>query len=139
MPRAIRLFSAAAAVLAIGALSACAPRSQDPEPSIASVSGRQEFVTVVFDLESWFGDHDLLDTMWPTEERAIEALEIAGVGSIDGNSIGDSEYVLYFYGDDRREVWRLIEPIMRDAPVPLSRVELSTSIDDASPDVIEID
>ena len=77
--------------------------------------------------------------MWPTEERAIAALEAAGIGSIDDNSIGGSESELAFYGDDRHEVWRLIEPIMRDAPVPLSRVELATSIDDVSPEVIEVE
>ena len=93
----------------------------------------------VVDLESSFGDEDLLDIMWPTEERAIAALEPSGVGSIEGNSIGGSEYELYFYGDDRHEVWRLIEPIMRDAPVPVSRVELATSIDDAAPEVIEVE
>ena len=84
----------------------------------------EDLVLVVFSLDAEFGDESTLEEMWPIEDRAIGALEASGLGYIDGNEIGASEYALYFYGTDREALWRLLEPIMRDAPIPLSRVEL---------------
>jgi hypothetical protein len=96
-----------------------------------------EWVVVVFELESEFGSPWLLTNMWPTEEAAIVALEEAGLGTIDGNEIGDSTYALYFYGDDSEAMWREIEPIMRDAPVPVAYVELWPDTFESEPRVIE--
>lgn len=67
---------------------------------------------------------DLLDAMWPVEERAMIAIEESGLGYIDGNGIGAGEYDLYFYGADHEAVWELLEPILREAPLPLRSVTL---------------
>ena len=97
----------------------------------------EDLVLVVFSLDAEFGDESTLEEMWPVEDRAIEALEASGLGYIDGNEIGASEYALYFYGADREAMWRLLEPIMREAPIPLSRVELWPPGDSPGPAIID--
>lgn len=87
------------------------------------------------------GAHDALPFGWmellqPTEEAAIEALEESGVGYIDGNEIGDHGYELYFVGDDGHAVWSVLEPVLRDSPVPWTRVELRTGLEDPNPIVV---
>lgn len=95
-----------------------------------------EVVLVVFALREEFGPENLLDIMWPLEERAMTAIESAGLGYLDGNEVGDSEYSLYFFGDDREAMWKVLEPIMTTAPYPLARVELWPPGRDAEPRVI---
>ncbi|SIT78756.1 hypothetical protein SAMN05880545_1927 [Microbacterium sp. RU33B] len=97
----------------------------------------EDLVLVVFALDTEFGDDSTLEQMWAVEDRAAAALETSGSGYIDGNEIGASEYALYFYGTDREDVWQVLEPIMRDAPIPLSRVELWPPGESAEPTVIE--
>lgn len=77
-----------------------------------------------------------MDQLLPTEMAAIEALESADVGTIDGNEIGDGTYELYFVGDDREEVWEVLAPIFEDAPIPWSRVELRLELEDPDPIVL---
>lgn len=95
-----------------------------------------ETVLVVFALQDEFGPENLLDVMWPLEDRAMTAIESAGLGYLDGNEVGDSEYSLYFFGDDREAMWKLLEPIMSTAPYPLARVELWPPGREAEPLVI---
>jgi hypothetical protein len=118
-----------------GALSGCLSALI---PDAASTDEWDEFVTVTFALESEFGDDELLEQMWPIEEQAIEALESAGLGTIDGDDVGGHEYSLWFYGADREAMWDVLEPIMRTAPLPLSRVALWPAGDDTEPEVIEL-
>ncbi len=108
------------------------------ENSSAEESVHQEdLVVAVFTLEAEFGSESLLDDMWPVEERAMEALEHAGAGYIDGNEIGDSEYALYFYGTDREVMWSLLKPVLEDAPIPLTRVALWPPGEAAEPTIIQ--
>lgn len=97
----------------------------------------EDLVLVVFALDAEFGNDSTLKQMWAVEDRAAAALESSGAGYIDGNEIGASEYALYFYGTDREAMWQVLEPIMRDAPIPLSRVELWPPGESAEPTVIE--
>lgn len=97
----------------------------------------EDLVLAVFALDAEFGSETLLDDMAPVEEQAMEALEDAGAGYIDGNEIGRSEYALYFYGTDRGAMWKLLEPILEDAPIPLTRVELWPPGEAAEPTIIE--
>lgn len=97
----------------------------------------EDLVLVVFALEAEFGDDRTLEQMWEVEDRAAAALETSGAGYIDGNEIGAAEYALYFYGADREAMWQVLEPIMRDAPIPLTRVELWPPGESAEPTVIE--
>jgi len=43
---------------------------------------------------------------------------------------------VFFYGDDADEMWRVLEPVFAEAPIPWTRVELSDGSDDASPEVL---
>lgn len=77
-----------------------------------------------------------MDALLPAEMAAVEALETSGLGYIDGNEIGDHGYELYFVGSDRHAVWGVLEPELRDAPVPWTRVELRTHLEDVDPIVL---
>ena len=77
-----------------------------------------------------------MDALLPLEEAAIDALAESGTGDIDGNEIGEHGYELYFVGEDRHAVWATIEPIFRDSPVPWSKVELRSSLEDSDPIVL---
>lgn len=77
-----------------------------------------------------------MDALLPIEMAAIEALEESGVGSIDGNEIGNHGYELYFVGEDREAIWAVLEPVLRESPVPWTRVELRARLEDPAPTVI---
>ncbi len=49
------------------------------------------------------------------EDPLIEAIETAGVGEFDGNTIGPQEAILYMYGPDGDALWKAVEPILREA------------------------
>jgi len=68
-----------------------------------------------------------------TELAADKALRRADLGLIDGNEVGQGEYDLNFVGTDRKEMWRVLEPIFEEAPVEWVRVELRNGIDDKFP------
>lgn len=77
-----------------------------------------------------------MDRLLPVEEAAIEALEGSGLGSIDGNEIGDHGYELYFVGNDRHAMWAALESVLRESPVPWTRVELRVDLEDPDPIVL---
>jgi hypothetical protein len=96
----------------------------------------EEWVIVSFQGSEEEMPGNWLNALLPTEMAAIEALESADIGTIDGNDIGDHEYQLYFVGDDRHAVWEVLAPIFAEAPVAWSRVELRRNFEDPNPDVI---
>ncbi|MFJ6678783.1 hypothetical protein ACIQLK_06605 [Microbacterium sp. NPDC091382] len=152
-PRALRLPAAMLFLAAGAALSACSPMSllqmrlsdvtgeSDPDTSAEIIEesdpgAGDAWVTVSFEVNEEEFDVDLMDALFETELAADEALLDAGAGQIDGNGAGVGGYDLYFVGDDTAEMWRVLEPVFADAPVPWTRVELSDGLDDASPEVL---
>lgn len=97
----------------------------------------EDLVLAVFALDAEFGSDSTLEAMWAVEDEAMEALEEADAGYIDGNEIGAGEYSLYFYGTNRETMWEVLKPILEEAPIPLSRVELWPPEDDAEPTIIQ--
>jgi len=83
-----------------------------------------DMLVVVFALAERLGSIDVMDAMWPIEERAIEAIDASGLGFLDGNDIGAGEYGICFFGGDWKAMWELLKPIMQTAPVPLDRLEI---------------
>lgn len=79
---------------------------------------------------------ELMDALESTELRAAEALEAAGVGFIDGNEVGDDSYELYFNGKDAPAMWKVLEPVLAQAPTGWDRVELRDGLEDPHPTVI---
>ena len=49
------------------------------------------------------------------EDPLIDAIEAAGVGEFDGNEVGPDEALLFMYGPDANALWRVVEPVLRDA------------------------
>jgi hypothetical protein len=49
------------------------------------------------------------------EDPLIDAIEAAGVGEFDGNEVGPDEALLFMYGPDADALWRVVEPVLRDA------------------------
>jgi hypothetical protein len=79
-------------------------------------------------------------TMWSlvdTELAADKALQESGAGIIDGNEVGPGSYELYFVGSDRDEMWRILEPILAEAPVRWSHAELRHGLGDEDPVVVD--
>jgi hypothetical protein len=80
---------------------------------------------------------DAFDALIDTELAADAALDAADAGWIDGNEIGDNRYGLYFVGQDRRKMWSILEPVLAEAPVSWTAVELRNGFEDAAPTVID--
>ena len=96
----------------------------------------QQWVIVTFSGSDQIMPIGWMDALLPTEMAAIEALEAADVGYIDGNDVGQHEYQLYFVGNDRHVVWGTIEPAFTAAPIRWTRVELRRDFDDSEPEVL---
>lgn len=154
--RALRLPAAMLFLAAGVALSACSPSSlwqmklsdvtggSDPDTSAEIIeepdpADGDAWVTVSFEAREDEFDIDLMDALFETELAADEALVDAGVGQIDGNGAGAGGYDVFFVGADADEMWRVLEPVFAEAPVPWTRVELSDGFDDASPEVLTRD
>lgn len=123
---------AIAVIAALAGLSACA----------ASASGNQSgaepdhWVVVTFSDAGDRLDLDAMDSLLETEMDADDALRAAGAGWIDGNEMGEHQYDLYFVGNDRDEMWAVLEPIFASAPIKWSRVELRDGLDDPAAVVV---
>lgn len=111
-------------------VASSAPDEQSGDPYT------DDMVLVAFRLDSNPRDVDVVEQMLPIEQRAIEALDESGIGYYDGNEFGDGEFALYFFGADREAMWKLLEPIVSEAPYPLDRAELWPPGSDSEPDVI---
>jgi hypothetical protein len=77
-----------------------------------------------------------MDALLPVEMAAVEALEGSGLGTIDGNEIGQYEYELYFVGSDAADMWEVLAPVFEEAPVAWTRVELRDGLEDPAPTVV---
>ncbi len=112
-------------------VSACSSDAADPadEPD----AGPRDWVVVSYDVPK--GDPALM-VLLDTERAVDRALQRSGAGVIDGNEVGQGRYDLYLVGADREELWDLVEPILADAPVRWTRVELRDGLHDPDPGVI---
>ena len=95
-----------------------------------------EWVVVSFEETGERFDFNLMEVLLETETAADEALLGSDLGFLDGNDIGDHQYELYFAGSDREAMWKILEPVFERAPVPWTRVELRSELEDTSPRVI---
>lgn len=144
-----RLLTRALAVLAIGAVSACSLLGAPaPEPARAgvddsvdddSVSGGydgtgDDWVVVIYAVDD--GGFDPMLELLDTEMAADAALYEAGAGWIDGNDIGSESYDLYFMGDDADVMWAVLEPVLAEAPVAWTAVELRDGLTDPDPTIL---
>ncbi len=98
----------------------------------------EDLVLVTFSIADGIELIEVRRVMGPIEERADAALGSSGLGYLDGWGSGGDTYDVFFYGEDRDAMWLLLEPIMRDAPIPLLRVELWPPGMDAVPTVIDL-
>jgi len=140
-----RALAAAMVVLGAIGLTACAgdplapTTASQPTDSVEAVMSTEHWVVVTFGGQEAWMSGDLLDQLLPTEMAADEALTESGVGYIDGNDIGANEYQLYFVGEDRQELWAVLEPIFAAAPVQWTKVSLMASLDDPDPIILTPD
>lgn len=79
---------------------------------------------------------DAMDVLLETEMAADAALAAAGAGPIDGNEVGGGEYQLHFVGADRHQMWQVLEPVLAQAPLEWSRVELLRTLGEDPDEVI---
>lgn len=132
----IRRLGLLASLAACLLLAGCALRALTgpAESGGSSITGDQ-WVVVSFDGSEEQFPLATMDALLATELAADEALALAGLGTIDGNEIGDHGYQLFFVGSDRNRMWEVLEPVFAEAPLPWTRVELFTS-PDGDPDVV---
>lgn len=96
----------------------------------------EAWVVVIFDDTDREFDLDVMDALLETELAADDALGEAGLGMIDGNEVGDHSYELYFVGGEGEAMWRVLEPVFEEAPVPWTRVEIRSGLEGEEPRVI---
>jgi hypothetical protein len=127
---------AAALVLAVLALAGCASRVTGSvlESGQATSQDGDAWVVVTYAVAD--DDDPTMLQLLPTETAADEALQDAGVGSIDGNEVGQGVYDMYFVGDDAQDMWTVLEPVLAAAPVRWQKVELRDSLEDSDPQVL---
>ena len=123
---------AVAVIAALAGLTACAASAPDDQ----SVAEPDHWVVVTFSDAGDPLDLDAMDSLLETEVDADDALRAVGAGWIDGNEMGEHQYDLYFVGNDREEMWAVLEPIFASAPIKWSRVELRDGLEDPAPLVV---
>ncbi len=108
-------------------------------PPIESAQVMEEadaWVVVTFADRNDRFDLEVLGAMIEYELAADAALQVAGVGWIDGNDIGNYQYDLYFSGTDSAAMWEILEPVFAEAPLQWTSVELRDGLDDENPRII---
>ena len=68
-------------------------------------------------LSEGFGSQEERDSMIALEDNLSGLLEQHGLGVCDGHELGEGWFVLFLYGPDADEMFRLIEPVLRASPV----------------------
>lgn len=106
------------------------------DAAVSAPVSAEDWVIVRFEDRPAEFDPSAMDLLLDTELKADDALTAAGAGRIDGNDVGAYEYELYFVGDDADAMWKILEPVFADAPVPWTQVELHRGRDDPSPRVL---
>lgn len=116
--------------------SAVEPSSTPLDAAASAPVSVEDRVIVRFEDRPAEFDPSAMDLLLDTELKADDALTAAGAGWIDGNDVGAYEYELYFVGDDADVMWKILEPVFADAPIPWTHVELHHGRDDPSPRVL---
>jgi hypothetical protein len=96
-------------------LAACGSRSGDePDGALNTTTSKAEPTehAVIVHISNSTDQHIGLDMI---EDPLIDAIETAGVGEFDGNEIGPDEALVFMYGPDADALWRVVEPVLRDA------------------------
>ncbi|HET9768429.1 MAG TPA: hypothetical protein VFS60_16385 [Thermoanaerobaculia bacterium] len=88
--------------------------------AIATDAGSSPAVLVHLRLaEGRFGSPAEITRAQDLELRVEKAIDISLAGQLDGNEIGDGEYVIYCYGPDADQLYAAIEPVLQANPWPL--------------------
>ncbi|PTW90591.1 hypothetical protein C8A06_0282 [Microbacteriaceae bacterium MWH-Ta3] len=107
-----------------------------PRESAQVMEEADAWVVVTFADRNDRFDLEVLGAMIEYELAADAALQVAGVGWIDGNDIGNYQYDLYFSGTDSAAMWEILEPVFAEAPLQWTSVELRDGLDDENPRII---
>lgn len=106
---------------------------EGPDPSVDR--GDSDWVVVTYSVAAGSSD-DVMEKLLDTAEAADRTLQNAGAGSFDSDKVGVDECQLYFVGQDRRQMWRVLESVFVDAPFRWSRVELYRALGEDPDEVI---
>ncbi|MEV8410224.1 hypothetical protein AB0R12_31900 [Streptomyces niveus] len=71
-----------------------------------------------------FGEADQRSLVFAAERSIGAAVAAAGVGEVDGNEFGGGEVVIYAYGSDAEDLFRVMEPGLRALPFRPAHVVL---------------
>jgi hypothetical protein len=58
---------------------------------------------------------EIFDQLSVLEDQLMAAIQHAKAGEFDGNEIGPEEFVLYMYGPDAEQLFKVVEPILRSS------------------------
>ena len=77
----------------------------------AAPVGEDHAVIVHFGMsDDEFGSEAERATLGDLGDRLADVVARAGVGEFDGDEFGNGEAVLYLYGPDHEQLWRIVEP-----------------------------
>ncbi|MFE1989366.1 hypothetical protein [Streptomyces mirabilis] len=71
-----------------------------------------------------FGERDQRVLVFEAERTMTAAVEAAGVGEVDGNEFGGGDVVIFAYGPDAEDLYRVMEPGLRALPFRPAHVVL---------------
>jgi hypothetical protein len=63
-----------------------------------------------------FGSPEEREVLQALEDQMQQAIEEASAGEFDGDEFGGGRCVLFMYGPDADRLYRLIEPLLKNAP-----------------------
>jgi hypothetical protein len=72
-------------------------------------------VIISFDLSSEFGTEQEHTKAYELEDLLVNAIEETGIGIVDGHEFGDSEWIIYVYGKDAKNVYQHIEKFLKES------------------------
>lgn len=67
--------------------------------------------------EDGFGSPKERDAISDLENKLEQAVESASVGEFDGEEFGGGRCVIYMYGPDADQLFTVVEPILKSAPL----------------------
>jgi hypothetical protein len=110
------------AALTLGATSCAAvervelPESRSDEASPIMYPTEQAVIIRLKLTDGAFGSSGEIAALQALEDEITSAVDEASVGEVDGNEVGNGEYVLYTYGPDADELYKVIAPILMSSP-----------------------
>ena len=69
----------------------------------------------VFESSDEFGSEEEVQAIYELEDKLEEAFMGTGY-DVDGHEIGDTEFVIYIYGEDADEAFNLAKVVLRTSP-----------------------